>query len=292
MSSITYTDNVTVIPSAWLNDVNTVTYTLFGDGSSYNGTFKLGTSGMTVTGSATAWGFGVTPKTWTGVKALEVGVTGNGIWNAGGASDIRMAANYYYDGASRFAGTGYAAQYEQGSGVHTWYTSSVSGTAGNVATMNTHMTLGVSGTFTVSGDSSADFVKVGEGMRGLVIGNVSARATTDPTNSIRIFQGTAPVGTSGNTIDLYNTAGELRVMDGGGNATLLSPHDGDRNWIHHCVKGDGNEILIRMEQMAQFLNKKYGKEFKDETGVPFIEEYKTKIVEDEKGNRKVTRIND
>ncbi len=48
MSAITYTDNVTVIPAAWLNDVNTVAYTLFGDGSSYTGNITLNTNKFTV----------------------------------------------------------------------------------------------------------------------------------------------------------------------------------------------------------------------------------------------------
>ena len=56
------------------------------------------------------------------------------------------------------------------------------------------------------------------------IAGTATRATTAGTNHLSIFDGTAPVGTLANGITLYSTAGELRAMDAGGTATLLSPH--------------------------------------------------------------------
>lgn len=116
---------------------------------------------------------------------------------------------------------------------------------------------------------------------GFTAGTTATRGTTQPTNSISMSNGTAPVGAATNLCTFYVTAGECRVMDAAGNATLLSPHDGDRNWIHHCVKGDGKEILIRMEQMAKFLNDKFGKEFFEALGVPFLEERQLALVDEE-----------
>ena len=104
-----------------------------------------------------------------------------------------------------------------------------------------------------------------------MVGGTAARSGTAGTNKVNIFDGTAPTGTLANGTSLYSTAGELRVMDAAGNATLLSPHDGDRNWIHQCAKGDGNEILLRMEQMAELLAEKFGDEFAKRFGVPFAE---------------------
>src|SRR5258706_8533026 len=40
--SITFTDNFTLIPASWLNNVNTVAYTNFGDGTSYTGILTIG----------------------------------------------------------------------------------------------------------------------------------------------------------------------------------------------------------------------------------------------------------
>lgn len=130
----------------------------------------------------------------------------------------------------------------------------------------------------LSGGGAAFYYGSGntEGMRltssGLSVGGTAARSTTDPTNAINIYDGTAPVGTLTNGVTLYSTSGECRVMDAAGNATLLSPHDSDYQWIHHCVKGDGTEVLFRMELMANFLHDKYGADFLAAHGVPFAEQ--------------------
>ena len=59
----------------------------------------------------------------------------------------------------------------------------------------------------------------------LKIAGAAERATTEGTNHLDIFDGTAPVGTLAAGISLYSTTGELRVMDSGGTATLLSASD-------------------------------------------------------------------
>lgn len=58
-------------------------------------------------------------------------------------------------------------------------------------------------------------------------GSAAVRATTEGTNHLDIFDGTAPAGTLANGISLYSTSGECRVMDASGNATLISPHPDD-----------------------------------------------------------------
>lgn len=52
MPSTTFTDNSTVIVASWLNDVNTVTYTLFGNGTSYTGNLTVGSSKFVVTAAS------------------------------------------------------------------------------------------------------------------------------------------------------------------------------------------------------------------------------------------------
>lgn len=219
-------------------------------------------------------GFGVSaPSAWSVGKAVEVGFPGTGIWgDSVGVTDFM--SNVYYNSGYKFAGTGYATIYEHDSGAHKWFTSSASGTAGNAATMLAKMSLSATGTLLVNGLSVADYVTTADGTQGYWAGAYVNRATTEPSNSVNLVNGAAPVGAAVNTCTLYVTAGEMRVMDAAGNATLLSPHDGDKNWIHHCVKGDGNEILIRMEQMAGMLNEMFGKDFLVKFGVPFIEDGK------------------
>lgn len=77
MSSITFTDNVTPIPASWLNDVNSVTYTLFGNGSSYTGVLTLaGTTDATSTSSGmiiNAGGAGIAKALWVGGLANIAG---------------------------------------------------------------------------------------------------------------------------------------------------------------------------------------------------------------------------
>jgi hypothetical protein len=96
----------------------------------------------------------------------------------------------------------------------------------------------------------------------LKIGGTAVRATTAGTNRLDIFNGTAPVGTLANGISLYSTAGELRVMDAAGNATLLSPHDKETNeWIYDSVDKNGKRLRIDMERMMKAINDKFGWDF-------------------------------
>ncbi len=175
MASTSFSDGITVILSSWLNDVNSATYTNFGNGTNYTGnltvgsskmtvaaasgntvivgTFALGTSGMTVTGGQFAWGFGATPSTRTLGASVDVGFPGGGIYGKAAATTF-FSSNYYEtSSADKFAGTGYASYYQQGSGVHTWATSSVSGIAGDGATMNALMTLSAAGNLSNTGAS-------------------------------------------------------------------------------------------------------------------------------------------
>lgn len=95
------------------------------------------------------------------------------------------------------------------------------------------------------------------------IGNSTAvRGTTVGTNSLQIFNGTAPVGTLTNGASLYVTAGEMRVMDAAGNATLISPHDKDGNWIYDSTSPvTGKKLVIEMEKLMKAINEKLGTDF-------------------------------
>src|SRR3989344_2090695 len=54
------------------------------------------------------------------------------------------------------------------------------------------------------------------------LGGAALRATTNPTNALSLYNGTAPVGTLTNGVSFYSSGGEAYVMDASGNATLLS----------------------------------------------------------------------
>ncbi|MFA4819229.1 MAG: hypothetical protein WC621_05300 [Patescibacteria group bacterium] len=99
------------------------------------------------------------------------------------------------------------------------------------------------------------------------IGGTATRATTEGTKHLDIFDGTAPAGTLANGISLYSTAGELRVMDAAGNATLLSPHENINNyWVFDSTnQGTGKSLVIDMELMIKKLNREFGWDFVHET---------------------------
>lgn len=92
------------------------------------------------------------------------------------------------------------------------------------------------------------------------IGGTAARGTTEGTNQLCLFNGTAPVGTLTNGVSLYSASGELRVMDAAGNSTLLSPHDHDTNeWIYHSVDTQrGKGLRIDVERMFRALDAMLG----------------------------------
>lgn len=88
------------------------------------------------------------------------------------------------------------------------------------------------------------------------IGATTTRATTDGTNKLSLFNGTAPVGTLANGIDLFSVSGELHVMDAAGNDTLLSPHRKITNeWIYRSRnRTTGKYLEIDMERLMRALD--------------------------------------
>lgn len=93
----------------------------------------------------------------------------------------------------------------------------------------------------------------------LKLAGTAVRATTEGTNHLDIFDGTAPAGTLANGISLYSTSGELRVMDAAGNPTLLSPHDKNGFWIFESRSGlTGKMFTVHMEKMIRRLNEVLG----------------------------------
>ena len=94
------------------------------------------------------------------------------------------------------------------------------------------------------------------------IGGTVTRATTEGNNHLDIFDGTAPVGTLAAGISLYSTAGELRVMDSGGTATLLSPHDDAGYWIFDSKDTvTGRRLRIDVERLLRAVNERFGLDF-------------------------------
>ena len=95
----------------------------------------------------------------------------------------------------------------------------------------------------------------------LRIGATTARSTTEPTNAINLFNGTAPVGTLANGGTIYCAAGEITVKDAGGNATTISPHDDEGYWVFHSTNNEGKVLHVEVEKLLRALNEKFGWDF-------------------------------
>jgi hypothetical protein len=97
-----------------------------------------------------------------------------------------------------------------------------------------------------------------DGVRG-----TANRGTTEGTNQLVLFNGTAPAGPLTNGASFYAADGEMRVMDAAGNNTLLSPHDHETNeWIYDSVDTrTGKRLRVDVERMLRFLNDHFGTDF-------------------------------
>lgn len=105
MASTNFVDGVTVILSAWLNDTNTVTYSIFGNGTNYTGNAALpGTlsvvGGIDVNG--TKFSVNSTSGNVTSIGSLKSG-SATGI-AAGG--DLTVGVLLYSTGMGTFGGSG------------------------------------------------------------------------------------------------------------------------------------------------------------------------------------------
>jgi hypothetical protein len=121
MASTAFVDGVTLIVSAWLNDVDAVTYDLFGNGTSYTGNGVLpGT--LSVAGLTTLTG-----------NATFAGAAGQGIAASADANSVMyLAATPNASSASAWiavAGSGHAnagqVQYNAGGAAHVFKVSNV-----------------------------------------------------------------------------------------------------------------------------------------------------------------------
>ncbi|MDP2731078.1 MAG: hypothetical protein Q8O55_11450 [Dehalococcoidales bacterium] len=91
---------------------------------------------------------------------------------------------------------------------------------------------------------------------GLVIGSDGSvdRGTSVGTNSISLFNGTAPSGTLVNGATFYCEGGEMKVLDAAGNSTTLSPHTEDGDFVIHSYSAvKGKTVTIHLEKLVNAL---------------------------------------
>lgn len=100
------------------------------------------------------------------------------------------------------------------------------------------------------------FVCIANAELGLVVGSDGSvdRATTVGTNTISLFNGTAPAGTLTNGVTFYSEGGEAKVLDAAGNSTTLSPHTDDGDYVIHSYSAvKGETVTIHLEKLLKAL---------------------------------------
>jgi hypothetical protein len=113
--------------------------------------------------------------------------------------------------------------------------------------------------------STKGFVCLANADLGFIIGSDGSvdRDGTVGTNSLHLFNGTAPVGALVNGVSIYSASGELYTMDAAGNATLNSPHTPEGDYIIHSYSiKKGKTLRVHLEQFVRAMVKK----FPDELG--------------------------
>ena len=159
----------------------TAGYLQFADGTSgaeeYRGFIKYdhSTNAMSFSTNSTArteaemtidssgnMGLGVTPKAWTSFSAFQLGENGSIAANDFGTDNAQviLGNNIYYDGSYRYiAANDSATLYQQIAGAHYWLTAAP-GTADNVISFTTAMTIASSGNVGISTSSPSSLFTV------------------------------------------------------------------------------------------------------------------------------------
>jgi hypothetical protein len=231
------------------------------------------TTGTGLQFDGTNLGVGVTPAAWSAsYKAIQINTIGS---IAADTSSTLFGNNIYWNGSANiYLTTGTAASYLQNSGIHSW-SSAVSGTAGNTATLNTLMTLNASGNlglnvtpsawsssfraFELTGGSlysgSPTAVLVAQNF--YFDGTNNIYKTTNPSTAYSQNAGvhswlTAASGTAGNPITFSTSmtltaSGNLQFNSGYGSAATAY---GCRAWVNFngtgtvAIRGSGNVSSI------------------------------------------------
>lgn len=137
--------------------------------SNYTAFNVAGAERLRITGSGNL-GLGVTPSAWGSWKAIQVGGYSGYVDVGNGYS---FATNNAYGGSTgwKYLNTAAAGLYEQGAGIHAWYTAP-SGTAGNAISFTQAMTLDASGRLLVGATSTLGYAeKLG------IVGTIAQQGT-------------------------------------------------------------------------------------------------------------------
>jgi hypothetical protein len=177
--------------------------------------------------NSTGLGVGVVPSAWqSNFKAFELGRVGNAIATytaAGGAADLYISSNAYYNGGFKYANSSQTAGlYSVTGNVHAWFTAA-SGTAGNAITdfATAKMTLDASGNLlvgTTSGSFRGQFAVASGADRNVFTAQVTGASNgfqvlwNHATTTTRVIIANIPTSSAGLAAGtLWNDAGTIKI---------------------------------------------------------------------------------
>jgi len=203
-----------------------------------------GTTRMTLDSSGNV-GVGVTPSAWATYKALQV--SNASLWGA--SNNAYVGANYYFDGSNRrYIATGFASEYSQESGFHSWFYAP-SGTAGGVVTLTQAMAITATGELLVgtatTNVTSGGVVTYGGSNAQFAMGH--ATGTTSGTAYAGFQYAGTQIGSitqNGTTGVLYNITSDYRLKESvvplnGGLARVNALKPSIYNWKSDGSTGEG-----------------------------------------------------
>jgi hypothetical protein len=173
--------------STFNNKQNALTNPVTGTGTTnylakFTGSTMVGNS--QVFDNGTNVGIATTPSAWA-ATALQINNVGLAARPAA-SSLMQLSVNQYWDGSNhRYISSNFASLYTQNVGGHNWSLTS-SGTAGNVITWNTVMTLTNSGNLLVGTETDSGF-KLDVNGTGRFSGVLTTNSGTNSTNGIQII---------------------------------------------------------------------------------------------------------
>ena len=131
------------------------------NGVQYLNGSKVPTTGTALQFDGANLGVSVVPSAWsTTFRAVQTGAGASVFGHQTTLSEAYLGSNFYFNSGNKFIGTGYAALYAHSAGVHYWYTSTASGTAGSAITFTQAATLTVTGVYLVGLTSATGVAKL------------------------------------------------------------------------------------------------------------------------------------
>jgi hypothetical protein len=161
-------------------------------------------------------GIGVTPQTWTVYKPLSIAGVGQNVAASGGAGELQLTANCYYNGGWKYATTQKTGRFAVGEGYNDfkWF-QAASGTADTAVSFTQAMTLDTSGNLLVGTTAAVSSTRSGTQVVPSGGINISCGAVTTLSYLMAFINGNGTVGNINvnGSATAYATSSDYRLKN-------------------------------------------------------------------------------